>query len=66
MAGKYTGQPNQKPHKLVGNSYVVAARKTAEDIASVGKLLCSTLCFAFAVDFAQINHCNNNMNFDSI
>ena len=65
-AGKYAGQPNQKPHKLVGNSYIVAARKAAEDIASVGRLLCSALRFAFAVDFAQTNHCNNNMNSDSI
>ena len=57
---------NQKPHKLVGNSYVVAARKAAEDIASVGRLLCSALHFTFAMDFAQTNHCNNNMNSDSI
>ena len=61
-AGKYAGQPNQKLHKL----YVVAARKAAEDIASVGTLLCSALRFAFAVDFSQTNHCKNNIYSDSI
>ena len=52
-AGKYAGQPYQKPHKLVGNSYVVVARRAAEDIASVRRLVCSALLFACAVDFAQ-------------
>ena len=46
-AGKYAGQPNQKSHKLVGSSYVVAARKAAEDIASVRRLLCSALRFVW-------------------
>ena len=44
----------------------VAARKAAEDIASVETLLCSALRFAFAVDFSQTNHCKNNINSDSI
>ena len=51
--GKYAGQPYQKPHKLVENSYFVVARRTTENIASIGRLVCSTLLFAFAVDFAQ-------------
>ena len=38
--------------KLVGNSYVVVARKAIEDIASVERLVCSALLFAFVVDFA--------------
>ena len=63
---EYAGQPNQKPHKLVGNSYILGARKAAEDITSIGRLLFRALRFAFAVDFAQSNHCNNSMNSESI
>ena len=51
-AGKYAGQPYQKPCKLVGNSYFVAARRAAQDTASAGRLLCSALLFVSVVDFA--------------
>ena len=34
--------PHEKPHKLVGSSYVAVARRAAEDIiTSVGRLFCS-------------------------
>ena len=45
-AGKYDGQPYEKPHKLVGNLYVTLARRAAEDTASVGRFVCSALLFA--------------------
>ena len=47
----YVGQPYLKPHKPTGNSYVVAARRTAEDAASARRLPCSALLFVCAVDF---------------
>jgi len=37
---------------LVGSSYVVAARKAAQDIACAGRLLCSVLLSVSVVDFA--------------
>ena len=58
-AEKYVGQLYQKPHKLVGNSYVVVAKLAAEDITSIEGIVCSALVFAFAVDFAQTNQCSN-------
>ena len=51
-AGKYAGQPYQKLHKLVGNSYDVVARRVAEDIASVRSLLRNVLLFVSVVDIA--------------
>ena len=42
-AGKYVGPHYQKPHKLVGNSCTVAARKAAKDIANDARLLYSAL-----------------------
>ena len=53
-AGKYAGQPYQKPHKLAQNSHFVVARiRSAKNIASIGRLVCSAVLFAFVVDFAQ-------------
>ena len=47
-AGKYTGQPYQKLHKLVGNSHAAVA----EDTASARRLLCNVLLYVSVVDIA--------------
>jgi len=55
-AGKCAGQPYQKLHLFVGNSYIVAARKAAEDVASARRLLCNAPNFVSVADFALKNH----------
>ena len=51
-ARKHVAQLYQKPCKLVENSYVVAARRAAQDTASARRLLCSALLSVSVVDFA--------------
>ena len=46
-AGKYAGQLYLRPHKPVGNSYAVVARRAAEDAASVKRLLCGAPLFVW-------------------
>ena len=55
VAGKYVGALYLELLRLVGNLYAVAAKRDAEDDASVIKLLYHELLFVCAVDFALIN-----------
>ena len=52
---KYVGALYLKLLRLVGNLYAVAAKRDAEDDASIIKLLYHALLFVCAVDFALIN-----------
>ena len=55
VAGKCVGALYLKLLRLVGNLYTVAAKRDAENDASVIKLLYHVLLFVCAVDFALIN-----------